>query len=358
MISEKLNDIQWLRAIAAIEVMIVHSDLITKSFSAFKIQESSYKLIGGFGVELFFIISGYVICMRAPTYKTPFDFMLSRIYRLFPLYWLFTSLVLLAYLIDKRWSLHGLQPDTWLVIKSYLILPQQHIPVFGLGWTLELEMVFYAIVAVVALIVGGLGAQTKIGIALLLGVMGLTGFIIGTGNSQRVWDFHLLSPHLMTFGFGWLFRTVEEQGGWAKNANVAGLFMIMFLPLYFVADPEDYLIINKTLLAAAIFTAFRYWRDIFEIRNSLNKWMALVGDSSYSLYLSHWFVLSIAGKAIALLALPAFADIPVRLIGIAASIAFGVALFVVLEKPVDRFLRGTQRSRMTTVAMAGSGNRS
>lgn len=351
----KLNDIQWLRAIAAIEVIIWHSDLIAKHFSSWAIHESVYKPLGGFGVELFFIISGYVICMRAPVYKTPFDFMLSRIYRLFPLYWLFTTLVLVAYLIG--WNLHGLKPEPLHVLKSYFILPQQAVPVFGLGWTLELEMVFYAIVAVVALMAGGLNGRTKVGIAVLLGVLGLVGFIIGTGISKKVWDLHLMSPYLLAFGFGWMVRVVEEEGGWHKNAMLAVMFGLMFLPTYFIADPLDTPIVYRMAVAAGLFALFRYWRDIFEVRNGLNQAMALVGDASYSLYLSHWFVLSIIGKILGVIDPPAALDLPVRLFGVAASIACGVLLFLVLEKPVDRFLRGTQRDRIT-MALAGSSTRS
>src|SRR5215475_10296197 len=90
----KRNDLQWLRALAALEVVVWHSDLATKHFSPASLQTSIYTTLGGVGVELFFILSGYVICMQAPTYKTGAEFMIARIYRLLPLYWIFTSLVI------------------------------------------------------------------------------------------------------------------------------------------------------------------------------------------------------------------------------------------------------------------------
>lgn len=346
----KLNDIQWLRAIAAIEVIIWHSDLITKHFSPYMLHASNYKQLGGIGVELFFVISGYVICLRAPTYETAFKFMQSRVYRLFPLYWFFTSLVLLAYVVDRNWNLHGLPPDAARVLKSYFILPQWDVPVFGLGWTLELEMVFYAIVAVVFWASAGLSAGIKKSIALLLGALGLVGFIIGTGPSRRFWDFHLLSPYLLAFGYGWLVRVVEEQGGWRQQTDLVGAFAAISLMALFAAKGLDRDVTYHIVLSAALFSLFRHFRDVFEAANSLNRTMALVGDASYSLYLSHWFVLSIGGKLLAVVQPTASMDLLFRVIGSSISIGVGVLLFVMLERPIDRLLRATPRRRGIVVS--------
>src|SRR3954471_7672882 len=124
------RDIGWLRAIAATEVCIWHSDLVAKHFSSYSLQSSAlYAPIGGIGVELFFILSGYVICMRASSYRSGGGFLISRVLRLYPLYWLFTSAVAVAFLANDGWHLNGFEPSTERFLQSYLILPQVEYPI-------------------------------------------------------------------------------------------------------------------------------------------------------------------------------------------------------------------------------------
>jgi exopolysaccharide production protein ExoZ len=340
----KRNDIQWLRAIAATEVTVWHSDLVTKFFSSTHIHDSFYKPLGGVGVELFFILSGYVICMQAPTYRTGAAFMMSRLYRLTPLYWLFTTLVLVAYFVNPAWRLHGLDFDGLHLLKSYLFFPQQGPPVLGVGWTLEHEMVFYAIVAVAMVAVPTLHRQEKFGIAFLLAGLGLLGFVLGTGPSKLVWDFHLASPYMLAFGFGWFMRVLDEgTNGHGKSGPVIA-FCLIALAAFVATNSVDAIVLYRIAVAGAVFTAFCRWRAAFEASNPLNRVMGRIGDASFSLYLSHWFILSMSGKVLSHFALPASMDLGIRLSAIALCTALGYWLFVALEKPVDRYLRGGSRN--------------
>ena len=146
--SERRTEIQWLRGLAATEVVICHSDLVTKHFTSFRLAETSwYQPLLGIGVEVFFMVSGYVICMRAATHPSGGAFLFSRIRRLYPMYWIFTSLVVLAFLINPAWRLNNFDASPLSLLQSYLILPQWRFPILGVGWTLEHEMIFYAFVA-------------------------------------------------------------------------------------------------------------------------------------------------------------------------------------------------------------------
>ena len=64
------------------------------------------------------------------------------------------------------------------------------------------------------------------------------------------------------------------------------------------------------------------------------------GDASFSIYLSHWFVLSAVGKLLGALQPPAYSAEVVRVLGVAVSVAVGVWIFKVLERPLDLWLRG------------------
>lgn len=342
----KRNDIQWLRALAAAEVMIWHSDLVTKGFSSFQIHESFYAPLGGIGVELFFILSGYIICMQAPTYKSGGAFLLSRFYRLLPLYWVFTTLVIVAYFLNPSWKLHGLNLDPATVIKSYLVLPQKTDPILGLGWTLEFEMIFY-VIAALAMVAFVLNRHLKIAVALILSGLAFLGFLFGTGPSRRVWDYQLISPYLLAFGFGWLMRVMDEHGGLQRNAMAAGAFLIVCLASGYVANAVDFPLLGRMLLAGTVFAVVCKSRWLFEKNTSLNRLMGRIGDASYSLYLSHWFVLSIGGKILGRTGAPAGLDAPVRVVAVVLCTAAAYGIFLFIEKPIDRYLRGNARNRPT-----------
>ena len=61
--TDRRGDIQWLRAIAALEVVLIHSDLATKHISETSIVGTTYAYFGGIGVEVFFLVSGFIISM-------------------------------------------------------------------------------------------------------------------------------------------------------------------------------------------------------------------------------------------------------------------------------------------------------
>ena len=213
---KKRNDIQWLRAIAAIEVVLWHSDLVTKHFSAADIDGSLYQRFGGFGVELFFIISGYVICLTAPRHASGGEFMVKRIVRLVPLYWCFTALIFLAAFVNPAWTQGSLDFRPEAIVKSLTFWPQQQMPILALGWSLEHEMLFYGMAAFWLACGGAAWKRGALAVPLILMGLGSLGFFLGTGEAQRIWDLHLASPYMVAFGFGWLFRLAEVATGWRK----------------------------------------------------------------------------------------------------------------------------------------------
>jgi exopolysaccharide production protein ExoZ len=339
MAGAKRTEIQWLRALAATEVALAHSDLVTKHFSDYRlVSEWWYQPLGGAGVELFFILSGYVICMRIQTYSTGGAFMLSRIRRLFPLYAIFTTLVLLTYFINPAWRLNNFQLSLTSIAQSYLILPQWKSPILGVGWTLEHEMVFYWLVGLVML---GWSMQSRArpAIAWILTAMGFLGCLQGPEPGYGLWPFHIFSPYMFAFGFGWLLCCVEEMGVPARTASLA-IFAAIGIVAYTAGTEFGDRLLFRIALMALIFYGFIASRRMFESDNLMNRLAVKAGDASFSIYLSHWFVLSAIGKLLGALDPPAYTADFLRGLGILTSIAIGVWLFQVLERPVDLWFRG------------------
>lgn len=343
----RYNDIQWLRALAAIEVVLWHSDLVTKHFSAADIHGSFYHDFGGFGVELFFIISGYVICLTAPRHASGGGFLLARVARLIPLYWCFTALVFLAAFVNPGWSQGSLDFRPEVIAKSLAFVPQQGVPVMALGWSLEHEMLFYGLAAL-WLACGGAGWKrgTWAMPVLLLG-LGTLGFFLGTGLAARVWDMHVASPYMLAFGFGWLFRLAEVATGWRKPALLAVPPAVVGLLAAMPIVPEEGPLRLHLAIAVALFLGAWSLRRLLERPGPTNALMGRLGDASYSIYLSHWFVLSIVGKLLGPLDPADAFDALLRLLATLLCLGIGLLIFTHLEAPIDRALKRRIAHRRT-----------
>lgn len=144
----RFRELDGLRGLAALSVVIGH---FTATFSTFY-PEAPGSLFdfahGHFGVQLFFMISGFVILMTVERAKRHTDFVISRVTRLYPAYWI---AVILSIFVGLLANVPGTQLsviDTLLnftMVQRLLLVPD----VNGAFWTLAIEMQFYAIVLVI-----------------------------------------------------------------------------------------------------------------------------------------------------------------------------------------------------------------
>ncbi|TCR62598.1 acyltransferase [Bosea sp. BK604] len=343
---ERRAEIQWLRALAACEVVLCHSFLLMKHISSDTSLPEWYRPFSAIGVELFFVVSGYVICMRVSESEKAWPFLRSRILRLYPMYWVFTSLAVLAFVLNPAWRLHNFDPDLVSLARSYLIWPQMGFPILGVGWTLEHEMIFYVAVAAMLLTLGA-STPARLTLAWMLAALGAAGIVLGGipnpkiagapgAGSYAVLN-HLFSPFMFAFGFGWLMRVLESMKPVERSLNAFPFAAFALAALWFAPD-WGIQPFYRISIAALIFTAFIACRRLFT-DNALNRLVWLLGDASFSIYLSHWFVLSAGGKLLGHLHVSPSYEVPIRVIGIVLSIAIGVAVFILVEKPLDRRLR-------------------
>lgn len=144
--------IQYLRGLAA--VLVVYAHLDTQILRIAADQRLPYASIGIWGVDIFFVISGFIMYIAAIEIDArPGHFLVRRAIRIVPLYWSLTALVVAgAYATPTMFSSTRL--DMCHVLASFLFLPwpnrayEGYWPVLIPGWTLNYEMYFYAAVAV------------------------------------------------------------------------------------------------------------------------------------------------------------------------------------------------------------------
>ena len=141
---KRLIELDALRGIAALSVVFFHySTHYAKLYSHTQPWPFDF-WIGRYGVELFFMISGYVIFLTLDRTQTPQAFIVSRFSRLYPTYWV---AVILTYSITSALSLPGWQisfPDALLNLTMVQELAAKpHVD--DVYWTLHRELGFYVL---------------------------------------------------------------------------------------------------------------------------------------------------------------------------------------------------------------------
>src|SRR4029079_17250141 len=140
-------EIQMLRAVAAMAVVVMHIGIELRYWGKATI---SWTDVGNAGVDLFFVISGFIMVFisweRFGRRDAPVDFFVRRLIRIVPLYWL----------VPTGYILAGSFPAS-RIITSYLFVPDfgadaAPLPVVLQGWTLNFEMFFYLVLALALLL--------------------------------------------------------------------------------------------------------------------------------------------------------------------------------------------------------------
>lgn len=140
--SNRLVEVDALRGLAALAVVLFHyTTRFTDLFPAAAQPIFSYP-DGHYGVNLFFVISGFVIFMTLEKTVQPMDFVVSRFSRLFPAYW---AAIFLTFCITHVLGLPGKLVDVDAAFANMLMVHGLfRVPhVDGVYWTLEVELLFY-----------------------------------------------------------------------------------------------------------------------------------------------------------------------------------------------------------------------
>lgn len=155
-----VQTIQFLRFVAAGMVLLAHV-----SFFIHHRVDPDVRVLAALsqGVALFFVISGFIMTVTAssragePGYVR--YFVLSRLIRIVPLYWAINAAKLLGFFLVP--GLIAANPTVSNVLYSLLFLPAKNADgkieaFYGVGWSLNFEMAFYAIFALVHTMCGAL----------------------------------------------------------------------------------------------------------------------------------------------------------------------------------------------------------
>lgn len=346
-----ITGIQGLRFVAALIVVFIHLQVI--------LQDLGLPAPKG-GVDIFFVISGFIMVYTTFGQRTtPVRFALNRIVRIVPIYWIMTlATFALAFAAPSLFeNTTANLPD---LLKSLFFVPFSKDgvnvrPLLFVGWTLNYEMFFYAIFAVglvfrryvqgVVFSVGTLLACVAAGLVFRPDTLALDFFT---------------DPILLEFGAGMMI----------------GYFCA---PMASVADPARRRLWGVVAIAALLLTAFMGelipWAHraisagipatvlvlatvLYEKAGGRleNRVALLLGDASYSLYLTHPFVTAATVVAFRWLQ-PDFWGVHLALMVACVVLASFVAVlcYLVLERPITNRLRGLSKVRSGRPLATGNG---
>lgn len=291
-IKSTLVSIQYLRAVAALMVVFHHSLKQIDDYSDNLIITN----IGAAGVDIFFIISGFVIWLvTCKKDDSIINFLLKRVVRVVPIYWAVTMLIVVvcvSYPSVFKTTIVGF----WPVVKSLFFIPHYSLafpesifPILVPGWTLNYEMFFYFVFSASFLFKRKLIFLGAIFVSLVL-----LGFVV---KSESAVFLTYTNSLLLEFLAGVLIGKCYTEG-WLSRVSVLNASSLIFLSVLFFAismfffnDGESDRVIKwggpSLLLIIGVIS--------LEIHNKIHvkKLFIFVGDASYSIYLLHILALGL-----------------------------------------------------------------
>jgi exopolysaccharide production protein ExoZ len=326
-----LNNIQVLRGYAVILVIFVHL--------GFLLEKVGLKSFGHTGVDLFFVISGFIMVHISKNRKAdPLEFMKRRVIRIVPLYWFVTlGVSLIAFLAPKLMPSIAADIDLIAILKSLFFIPWMRtdveaFPIVYVGWTLNLEMFFYLVFAISLLFKDLLRAVIFSNVVLLA----LIAVPFLTERDLGIFSFYT-NPRIINFCFGMIIGLVAARFPSSLHPNVTKSLIVLGVACgVILVFTNLHFLVVATSSAALVVIALLLEKSGFVVRS---KALLAIGDASYSIYLSHAFVAILAERFI----LPKVAgagDLVVY-----ATICFvitlcsivGIGIYHFIERPVAKF---------------------
>jgi exopolysaccharide production protein ExoZ len=337
-----LRSLQVVRAIAATSVIYYH---------VVHLRDTSLPVFGSFGVDIFFVLSGFVMAMIISHGQRPSEFAAARLIRIVPLYWVFTTLLLVVALASPS-LLKSTSANVTQYVKSLFFIPFFKDsgllqPLLGVGWSLNYEMLFYLCLII------GLMASARLAVLVGAAILMVLYVAAGQFSQKDVIGYFFGNSLIFEFIFGLFAFEIYRRGFLDHLGTRTALVLSMcawLLMAYFEASsdgmsadrwirfglPSVLLLLSATRLESGLGSGSR-------VATALTK----AGDASYATYLSHVYVIELFRRVL----LPAtsyrgsaFSLVTAAVI-IGACLAAGHGIYVMLDRPLHNYLKRAFRTQ-------------
>ena len=318
----RYQNIELLRFIAALAVVYFHAVGTLRAGGFSEIGPNPLTELGAAGVDVFFVISGFVIFLSLTRKnRTPIEFARDRLIRLVPAYWILTvsQIVVLASVAILRGT--EVPFDFSWTIQSLFFLSQpvgNSVPIISQGWSLEIEMLFYLLVAV--------GLVIKNSVANILFPAVALVSLVGFG---------LLPDLALEFIFGgllgYLYTRIKFPAPVAIGAGVIGIILFVAPVILGAGDAPRWVtwgIPSMLVVFSAINLPQLEW-----------KILPTLGAASYPVYLLHMIVINIVSPIISIFGSSTAMFFFALVACLILSQALGIFFDKLIDKPISRFLK-------------------
>ncbi|MEI4482247.1 MULTISPECIES: acyltransferase family protein [unclassified Phyllobacterium] len=340
-------NIQGLRAVAVLMVTVSHIYWPILPLRTHWSQEF-VDSIGPAGVDLFFVISGFVIYLMAKRsgkvaetkgrFFAFWEFVVKRLIRIYPVYWIAfgVATLIMGYVeLAPDW----LEKKPWLEL--FLLVSQPNNRILA-AWTLILEMYFYAVAALVILI---LPRHIVLGFSIWFAVVTAAialAFLLGKDWMLMTAFTSLLYDFLFGMAIGWLIE--RKIAGWGISSIAIGVLSLLVGAAFFrmhggwFSMPSWYRMACFGIPSAFIVYGF----VAVEVRSGwtfAKPWQRL-GDASYSVYI--WHQMIFACLAMACTKMGWMDSVPSKVLGagfIIIAISVGFFSYYRIERPILKLAR-------------------
>ncbi len=320
-----LDCVQLLRAVAAVAVVTHHIRLFGN---------------GAWGVDLFFVISGFIMCYV--TENSGRSFFAKRIIRVVPLYWAGTLAVFCIALVYPSLLDHT-TADFVDLLKSLFFIPFKKghltVPVLFLGWTLNYEMFFYLIFSLSMAV--NHKRRAVVASVLLVAIV-----FAGQWVPDHPVPFRFFSrPIILEFAFGMicyeLFTSTARHR--MRNRSIASRLLWTLAGAIFIVCmllATNFSPFEEPVIQWGVFAALSFYCVLCGLSGViLPVWVVAIGDASYSLYLFHTFVIQLFTKFTGAFSGTGALAYFMAVMVIVLCCVMSVLSYKYLERPLTEFLR-------------------
>ena len=335
--------IQYLRALAAIMVVIAHSN---HKAMIYNVDLLNFVKIGGGGVDLFFIISGFIMCLTVDRNRQSFtSFMKSRVIRIAPLYWILTCVALTVYLINPN-LVNSSSTHSTSIFSSFTLIPQGHPYLINNAWTLSYEFFFYLIFASFLFSKDKQKLFTSIALIILV----IVGLIFPPAHPKWVLNpaTFITNPVLIEFVLGIVaYKIITNKMISLKIAAITTIVALILL----IAHNFDCSLLPTSLGRVITYgiPMFLLFVGFVSLESKMPKINLLyqLGMSSYALYLVHPFIITGITLVMRKIGLINIGPLYVTALIVGSAIA-GFLCYKFIEMPIDRFLKTKIKNKPVT----------